>query len=143
MDKFAGITGRRYNLFDYFGDPNAERVMILMGSGAETACETADYLNAARRKGRRDPNPPVPTAVRQPFPGGAAGQRQIHRRLERTKEPGATGEPMYLEVVNTLMEAHRLLEPCRCQPCPGSLAVAMGCRPRNSPRRCAKRCSMN
>jgi len=44
MDQFAGLTGRQYRLFDYFGDPRAERVLVLMGSGVETARETADYL---------------------------------------------------------------------------------------------------
>ena len=50
MDKFAKITGRQYQLFEYFGAPDADRVVVMMGSGAETAEETANYLNAARAK---------------------------------------------------------------------------------------------
>jgi pyruvate-ferredoxin/flavodoxin oxidoreductase len=45
MERFAALTGRRYHLFDYFGRPDAERVMVLMGSGAETARETVEYLS--------------------------------------------------------------------------------------------------
>lgn len=46
MDKYAALTGRAYHLFDYYGDPNAESVIILMGSGADTVEETVDYLNS-------------------------------------------------------------------------------------------------
>ena len=52
MDKFAKITGRQYHLFDYYGAPDAERIIILMGSGAETVHETVDYLIAQGRKSR-------------------------------------------------------------------------------------------
>ncbi|HAS83462.1 MAG TPA: pyruvate:ferredoxin (flavodoxin) oxidoreductase [Verrucomicrobia bacterium] len=106
MDKFAGITGRRYHLFDYFGDPLAERVVILMGSGAETACETADYLN---QRGERVGV--IQVRLYQPLSAShflamlPASVKSI-AVLDRTKEPGTSGEPMYLEVVNTLMEAH-------------------------------------
>src|SRR5262249_25264724 len=48
MARFAGLTGRRYRLFDYYGDPEAERVVVLMGSGAETAQETVDFLRTRR-----------------------------------------------------------------------------------------------
>ena len=50
MDKFAQVTGRQYNLFDYFGHPQAERVVIIMGSGGETAVETVKYLAAKGEK---------------------------------------------------------------------------------------------
>jgi pyruvate-ferredoxin/flavodoxin oxidoreductase len=105
MDKFAGLTGRRYNLFDYFGDPNAERVIIIMGSGAETACETANYLN---RRGEKVGV--LQVRLYQPLsaPHFLAKLPKTVKSiavLERTKEPGATGEPMYLEIVNTLVEA--------------------------------------
>jgi pyruvate-ferredoxin/flavodoxin oxidoreductase len=50
MDKFAQLTGRQYNLFDYYGAPDAERVIIIMGSGAETAEETVAYLTEEKKK---------------------------------------------------------------------------------------------
>jgi pyruvate-ferredoxin/flavodoxin oxidoreductase len=143
MDKFAGITGRRYNLFDYVGDPNAERVVILMGSGAETACETADYLNARGEKvGVLQVRLYQPLSASHFLAALPASVKSI-AVLERTKEPGATGEPMYLEVVSTLVEAQVEPEPCRRRSCRGSSAAATACRPRNSRRRCARRCSTN
>jgi len=105
MDKFAGITGRRYNLFDYFGDPLAERVVILMGSGAETACETAEYLNQrGERIGVLQVRLYQPLSASHFLAALPASVKSI-AVLERTKEPGTSGEPMYLEVVNTLVEA--------------------------------------
>ena len=96
MDRFAALTGRQYRLFDYVGHPEAERVMVIMGSGAETAHETVDWLNCARREGGRAQGPALP-AVRR---GGL--RRARCRRppepiavLDRTKEPGAVGEPLY------------------------------------------------
>ena len=105
MDKFAGITGRAYKLFDYFGDPNAERVVALMGSGAETAREAADYLNARGEKvGVLQVRLYAPLSAAHFLAVLPASAKSI-AVLERTKEPGATGEPMYLEIVNTLVEA--------------------------------------
>jgi pyruvate-ferredoxin/flavodoxin oxidoreductase len=105
MDKFAGITGRAYKLFDYFGDPNAERVVVLMGSGAETAREAADYLNARGEKvGVLQVRLYAPLSAAHFLAVLPASAKSI-AVLERTKEPGATGEPMYLEIVNTLVEA--------------------------------------
>ena len=52
MNKFAEIVGRSYHLFDYVGAPDAERVIVMMGSGAETAHETVEYLNGTRRESR-------------------------------------------------------------------------------------------
>ena len=60
MDRFAKIVGRQYHLFDYVGAPDAEHVVIMMGSGAEAAHEVVDYLNAAGRKSRSDQSAPVP-----------------------------------------------------------------------------------
>ncbi|PIE83394.1 MAG: pyruvate:ferredoxin (flavodoxin) oxidoreductase [Candidatus Contendobacter odensis] len=106
MDKFAQISGRRYNLFDYIGAPDAERVLILMGSGAETARETVEYLN---QKGEKIGV--LLVRLYQPFSAShflaalPASTRSI-AVLDRTKEPGSTGEPLYLSVVNTLLEAH-------------------------------------
>ncbi|NJM11491.1 MAG: pyruvate:ferredoxin (flavodoxin) oxidoreductase [Synechococcaceae cyanobacterium SM1_2_3] len=106
MDRFAEVTGRSYHLFDYSGDPNAERVVILMGSGAETACETAAHLNQSGEKVGV-----LQVRLFQPFAADAflaalpATVKSI-AVLDRTKEPGSTGEPMYLGVVSTLVEAH-------------------------------------
>ncbi len=57
MDKFAKIVGRQYHLFDYFGAPDAERVIVMMGSGAETAHETVEYLDGKRRESRSVESP--------------------------------------------------------------------------------------
>ncbi|MFZ1640266.1 MAG: pyruvate:ferredoxin (flavodoxin) oxidoreductase [Candidatus Contendobacter sp.] len=106
MDRFAELTGRRYNLFDYFGDPNADRVVVLMGSGAETACETAAYLNQrGERVGVLQVRLFLPFSASHFLAALPASVKSI-AVLDRTKEPGSTGEPMYLDVVNTLMEAH-------------------------------------
>ncbi len=102
--RFELITGRRYHLFDYFGAPDAERVIVLMGSGVETAKETAKYLNAqGERVGV--------VAVRLFRPFSAAHFLEALPKstkaiavLDRTKEPGATGEPLYLDVMSALYE---------------------------------------
>ena len=105
MDKFAGLTGRQYHLFDYFGHPKAERVIILMGSGAETARETVDYLQA-----QGDKAGVIQVHLYRPFPSEhllktlPASTKAI-AVLDRTKEPGSTGEPLYLDVVTCLSEA--------------------------------------
>lgn len=106
MDKFAELTGRSYHLFDYSGDPNAERVVILMGSGAETACETAAHLNQSGEKvGVLQVRLFLPFAADAFLAALPATVKSI-AVLDRTKEPGSTGEPMYLDVVSTLVEAH-------------------------------------
>jgi len=106
MDRFAALTGRQYRLFDYYGDPAAERVIVLMGSAVETARETVDWLQAKGEK-------VGVLAVRlyRPFDSAAflAALPATTRRLavlDRTKEPGAPGDPLYLDVVTTLAE-HR------------------------------------
>jgi pyruvate-ferredoxin/flavodoxin oxidoreductase len=105
MDRFGQRTGRYYRLFDYYGDPEAERVLVLMGSGVETTCETVDYL---RQRGEKV----GVLAVRlfRPFSVAhfIAALPPVTRRiavLDRTKEPGAVGEPLYLDVVAALHEA--------------------------------------
>ncbi len=106
MDKFAELTGRSYHLFDYSGDPNAERVVILMGSGAETACETAAHLNQSGEKvGVLQVRLFLPFAADAFLAALPATVKSI-AVLDRTKEPGSTGEPMYLDVVSVLVEAH-------------------------------------
>jgi pyruvate-ferredoxin/flavodoxin oxidoreductase len=105
MDKFAGIVGRTYKLFDYFGSPDAENVIIMMGSGAETAQETIEYL---MKKGEKIGL--IKVRLYRPFSAKhflEALPKTIKRLtvLDRCKEPGSTGEPLYLDVVTTLSEA--------------------------------------
>ena len=104
MDKFAALTGRQYHLFDYTGAPDAERVIVLMGSGAEVAHEACDALNAAGEKvgvlAVRLFRPFVPESFVAALP---ASVKSI-AVLDRTKEPGATGEPLYCDIVTSLSE---------------------------------------
>ncbi|HEY7519841.1 MAG TPA: pyruvate:ferredoxin (flavodoxin) oxidoreductase [Methylomirabilota bacterium] len=105
MRRLATLTGRTYDLVEYVGAPDAERVVILMGSGADTAAETAHALNA-----RDERVGVVKVRLYRPFPAAAllaalpATTRAI-AVLDRTKEPGSAGEPLYLDVVATLSEA--------------------------------------
>ena len=104
MDEFAEQTGRKYNLFDYVGAPDAERVIVLMGSGCEAAHETVDYLN---RKGEKVGV--LKVRLYRPFDGKRfvealpATVKSI-AVLDRTKEPGATGEPLYQDCVTAILE---------------------------------------
>jgi pyruvate-ferredoxin/flavodoxin oxidoreductase len=105
MDRLAHRTGRHYKLFDYYGAPQAERVMIIMGSAAETVIETVDRLNL-----EGDAVGVVQVRLYRPFPVAAfleslpASVKTI-AVLDRTKEVGATGEPLYQDVVTALAEA--------------------------------------
>ncbi len=104
MDKFAAQVGRQYHLFDYVGAPDAERVIILMGSGAETAEETVDYLTAQGEKvGMIKVRLYRPFSVKHLLAALPATVKTI-AALDRTKEPGATGEPLYQDVVTALSE---------------------------------------
>ncbi len=104
MDKFAKLTGRAYHLFDYYGDPNAERVIVLMGSGAETVSETVDYLNQTGEKvGVLKVRLYRPFNVKGFMEALPATVKSI-AVLDRTKEPGASGEPLYLDVITALHE---------------------------------------
>ncbi len=104
MDAFAKLTGRQYRLFDYYGDPRAERVMVLMGSGAETARETVEFLEKRGEKvGVIQVHLYRPFSAKHLFEVLPASTRAI-AVLDRTKEPGSTGEPLYLDVVTTLAE---------------------------------------
>lgn len=105
MDKFAAITGRQYKLFDYVGAPDAEKVIIMMGSGAETAHETVDYLNKQGAKvGLIKVRLYRPFDVKGLIDMLPASAKKISV-LDRTKEPGALGEPLFLDVVAALEEA--------------------------------------
>jgi pyruvate-ferredoxin/flavodoxin oxidoreductase len=105
MDKFAAQTGRAYHLYDYEGHPEAERVVVIMGSGAETVAETAAWLNANGEKVGV-----LKVRLYRPFSVKAFAEalpptvRSI-AVLDRTKEPGAVGEPLYVDVVAALREA--------------------------------------
>ncbi len=107
MDKFAQVTGRHYNLFDYAGDPDAERVMVVMGSGGETAEETVKYLAAKGEKvGVLRVRLYRPFSFEH-FVKALPKSVQGIAVLDRTKEPGASGEPLYLDIVNALVEGNR------------------------------------
>ena len=105
MDKFAGIAGRQYHLFDYVGAPDAERVIVLMCSGAEAAHETIDALIAGGEKvGILKVHLYRPFSISH-FVDALPDSVKRLAVLDRTKEPGAAGEPLYLDCVNALREA--------------------------------------
>ena len=107
MDKFAKITGRQYHLFDYCGAKDAKRVVILMGSGADAAEETVEYLNAhGDNVGLLKVHLYRPFAVEQ-FVEALPKTVERIAVLDRTKEPGSIGEPLYLDVVTALRETGR------------------------------------
>jgi pyruvate-ferredoxin/flavodoxin oxidoreductase len=105
MDALAGRVGRHYHLFDYAGAPDAERVIVLMGSGAETAEETVEHLSARGEKvGVVKVRLYRPFSVESLIVALPATTRSI-AVLDRTKEPGCVGEPLYLDVVAAVQEA--------------------------------------
>ena len=105
MDKFAKATGREYKLFQYVGSPDAERVIIVMGSGAEAVHETVEYLSS---KGEKVGVVKVrlfrPFSI-ESFVDALPKTTKNIAVLDRTKEPGATGEPLYSDVITALAEA--------------------------------------
>lgn len=105
MDKFFEITGRRYNLFDYYGAPDAERIIILMGSGAETAEETIDYISqkSSEKVGMIKVRLFRPFSVEH-FVNAIPKTVKSIAVLDRTKEPGSIGEPLYQDVITALNE---------------------------------------
>jgi len=108
MDRFAAQTGRAYHLFDYYGAPDAERVIVIMGSGAEAAEEAVDLLTKQGEKIGM-----VKVRLYRPFDASAflaalpATVTSI-AVLDRTKEPGALGEPLYQDIVTVLAESEKL-----------------------------------
>ncbi|HET6671040.1 MAG TPA: pyruvate:ferredoxin (flavodoxin) oxidoreductase, partial [Pyrinomonadaceae bacterium] len=105
MDKFAALTGRKYQLFDYFGAPDAERVIVMMGSGSQAAEETVSALLAEGEKiGLLKVRLYRPFAVDR-FVAALPGSVQTLAVLDRTKEPGSAGEPLYQDVVTAIAEA--------------------------------------
>ena len=104
MDKFAALTGRAYQLYEYHGVPDAERVIVLMGSGCETAQETVDTLNESGEKvGVLKVRLYRPFACEK-FVAALPKSVQAIAVLDRTKEPGSAGEPLYLDCVNAMHE---------------------------------------
>ncbi len=105
MDKFAELTGRQYHLFDYFGAPDAKRVIILMGSGGETALETLEYMTTRMEEkvGVLKVRLFRPFGVEQ-FINALPDTVERIAVLDRTKEPGAIGEPLYQDVITALSE---------------------------------------
>lgn len=102
MEKFESLTGRSYKLFDYYGDPKAERVIIIMGSGAGAVQETVDYLNNQGEKvGVLEVHLYRPFSLKHFIATLPATVGHI-AVLDRCKEPNAIGEPLYMDVVNAL-----------------------------------------
>lgn len=105
MDRFAEVTGRQYQLYEYEGADDAESVIVIMGSGAETCAETIDFLN---RKGAKTGVLKVrlfrPFDAKKLLAAMPGSVRQI-AVLDRTKEPGADGEPLYKDISTALMQA--------------------------------------
>ena len=105
MDKFASVVGRQYHLFDYVGDPEAERVIIMMGSGAESTHETAEHLvHKGEKVGL------LKVRLFRPFSGkdlisALPASTRVLAVLDRTKEPGASGEPLYKDVMTAVGES--------------------------------------
>lgn len=98
MHEIESLTGRKYNLFDYYGAPDAERVIVLMGSAAETAKEAVDYL-----VGKGEKVGIINVHLYRPFSAehflAAVPETAVKMAvLDRTKEPGAMGEPLYQDV---------------------------------------------
>lgn len=105
MERFAELTGRRYHLVEYHGAPDAERVIVVMGSGVEAVAPVVDRLNADSGKVGV-----LQVRLYRPFPAEellAALPSSVRRVavLDRTKEPGASGEPLFLDVTSVLAEA--------------------------------------
>jgi len=105
MDRFAALTGRQYHLFDYAGAPDAERVIIVMASGAETVEETARFLNNQGEKVGV-----ITVHLYRPFSlealmGALPATVKKIAVLDRTKEPGAAGDPLFEDVLTAIAEA--------------------------------------
>jgi pyruvate-ferredoxin/flavodoxin oxidoreductase len=105
MDKFAKLTGRAYHLFDYFGAPDAEDVVVIMGSGAEAVHEVVDFLNAKGKKlGLVKVRLFRPWSIKDLMNALPKTTKRI-AVMDRTKEPGAIGDPMYQDVQSSFVES--------------------------------------
>jgi pyruvate-ferredoxin/flavodoxin oxidoreductase len=102
MRKFEQLTGRAYKLFEYYGDPLAERIIVIMGSGSGPVHEVTDYLNHAGQKvGYVNVHLYRPFSVKHFIKAIPTSVKSI-AVLDRCKEPGAIGEPLYVDVINAL-----------------------------------------
>ncbi len=104
MDKFAELTGRKYKLYEYYGHETPDRIIVIMGSGASTVDETVEYLNSNGEKTGY-----LYVRLFRPFDVAAfvaAIPKSVKKIsvLDRCKEPGSIGEPLYMDVVNAIME---------------------------------------
>jgi len=117
MDQFAALVGRRYHLFDYVGHPQAERVIVLMGSGAEAVHETVEWLVARGEKvGVVKVRLLRPFSLQHFFQALPASTRTIGV-LDRSKEPGSAGEPLYQDILTAMHEARMAgASPLECDP---------------------------
>ncbi|MDA0268601.1 MAG: pyruvate:ferredoxin (flavodoxin) oxidoreductase [Cyanobacteria bacterium] len=111
MDEFAALTGRQYHIYEYHGAPDAEQVIVLMGSGCETVHETVDYLTAQGAKVGL-----LKVRLYRPFDSAQLMAAlpdtvQAIAVLDRTKEPGSPGEPLYLDVVHAVHATPRAPAP--------------------------------
>ena len=110
MDKFARLTGRQYQLFEYYGAPDAERVIVVMGSAAEACQDTVDKLTQSKEKvGLVKVRLYRPFSIKD-FMDALPASVKVIAALDRTKEPGSCGEPLYLDVVNAVFENARSLK---------------------------------
>jgi pyruvate-ferredoxin/flavodoxin oxidoreductase len=105
MNRFADLTGRRYRLFEYHGAPDAERVVIVMGSAIETVAATVDAMGGSAKVGVLGVHLFRPFSVEHFLAALPPTVRKI-AVLDRTKEPGAIGEPLFQDVVTALAEQH-------------------------------------
>ncbi len=106
MDKFAKLTGRQYHLFDYIGAPDAEKIIVMMGSGSQAAEETVEYLAAKGEKVGL-----IKVRLYRPFSvdhfiNALPKTVKSIAVLDRTKEPGSIGEPLYQDIVNAVSEKY-------------------------------------
>ncbi len=126
MDRFAELSGRQYQLFQYFGDANAQRIIILMGSGAETTEETVRFLMKQNESVGlvkvRLYRPWSDQALVDAIPASC----QSIAVLDRTKEPGAAGEPLYKDVVTTIAEYMATAPACKFNAMPRIVAGRYG-----------------
>ncbi|MCL2237563.1 MAG: pyruvate:ferredoxin (flavodoxin) oxidoreductase, partial [Treponema sp.] len=104
MDKFAKVVGRQYHIFDYYGAKDAEKVIIIMGSGSEVVEETVDYLN-----GKGEKTGVVRVRLFRPFDAklfvkALPSNVKAIAVMDRTKEPGSLGEPLYEDVRTAIAE---------------------------------------
>lgn len=108
MEKFASLTGRKYKLFNYYGHPEAERIIIIMGSGVGAVSETVDYLNNIREKvGVLSVHLFRPFSVNHFVECIPSSVKSI-AVMDRCKEPGGIGEPLYQDIITALSEINKI-----------------------------------